>query len=167
MAYGVHCEADRAAGNPIPTWGVMEACRAMSDERTQLQIRDIRTLPFFWIQRALFDTIHPSWRGLVAYNALSYYAARDAATCRNIGIKQLAELVSVSEDTMKRGLDELQKKKAVKVVAKFRTLPKSRQTATESPAASGSTAKHKHRRRQQLPNEYILIDLGTPKEQPI
>lgn len=112
-----------------------------------LRIRDIRTLPFFWIQRTLLDTIKPTWKGLVAYNALAYYAAGESATCKDIGIRVLANRVSVSEDTMKRGLDELGKKKAIRIRSRYRKI--------------------KNGKRQQLPNEYILIDLSTPVTQPI
>jgi len=112
-----------------------------------LRVRDIRTLPFFWIQRALLDVIRPSWKGLLGYNALAYYAAGESGTCKDIGIKLLADRVSVSENTMKRGLDELVKKKAVRMKAHYRKI------------TNGN--------RQQLPNEYVLIDLATSKEQPI
>ena len=45
-------------------------------------VRDIRTVPFFWIQRALLDEIKPTWQGLLAYNALAYYAV--GPKCREI-----------------------------------------------------------------------------------
>jgi hypothetical protein len=112
-----------------------------------VNVRDIRRLPFFWIERALLDSIRPSWKALATYNALAYFAAGDAATCRDIGIRKLAEKVSVSEDTIKRGLAELQEKGAIKIKERYKN------------SANG--------RRQQLPNEYILIDLGPKRKQPI
>lgn len=112
----------------------------------KVRVRDIRTLPFLWIQRALLDTIQPTWKGLVAYNALAYYATGDTATCKDIGIKSLAERVSVSEDTMKRGLEELAEKRAITIRPRYRT---------------------QNGHRQRLPNEYVLIDLAIPKRQPI
>jgi hypothetical protein len=111
-----------------------------------LRVRDIRTLPFFWVQRALLDVIRPSWRGLVAYNSLAYHATDSAV---QISLRQLAQRVSVSEDTMRRGLAELVKKKAIQCRERYKGPKK----------ASGQ--------REQLPNEYILIDLGTPPSQPI
>jgi len=115
-------------------------------QNESVKVRDIRTLPFFWIQRALLDTIKPSWRALLAYNALAYFAAGDTAVCKDVGIRKLAEKVSVSEDTIKRGLDELKQKRAVKVRERF---------------------KNKNGKRHQLPNEYILIDLATERAIPI
>jgi hypothetical protein len=123
--------------------GVMDS----AGKGNTLRVRDIRTLPFLWIQRALLEITRPSWRGLVAYNALAYYAAGEAARCRDIGIKKLADRVGVSEDTMKRGLDELEKKKAIRIKPRF--------------------TKAKNGKHQKLPNEYILIDLETPKHIPI
>lgn len=110
----------------------------VQDER--LKVRDIRTMPFFWIQRALLDFIQPSWQGLIAYNALAYFSME--SKCKQIGIKQLAAKVGVSEDTMKRGLKDLQKKKAIRVKECRRT-------------RGGS--------RVRLPNEYILFDLDQEK----
>lgn len=117
-----------------------------SNPEHKLRVRDIRTLPFFWIQRALLDNIRPNWKGLVAYNALAYYSAGDSGACRDIGIRKLAEKVGVSEDTMKRGLEELENKKAIEIRPRFKT---------------------KNGKRQQLPNEYLLIDLALTPAQPI
>lgn len=110
----------------------------MKTSDNNLRVRDIRTLPFFWIHRALLETIRPSWKGLVTYNALAYYASGSSSRCQDVGIKKIADRVLVSEDTIKRGLEELEKKKAIQVVPRFRT---------------------KNGKRYQLPNEYILIDL--------
>lgn len=114
--------------------------------QNKLRVRDIRTLPFLWIQRALLDVIKPSWKGLVTYTALAYYANSEAGTCRDVGIKALADRVNVSEDTIKRGLAELENKKAIQIKPRF---------------------KIKNGKRFQLPNEYALIDLATPQPQPI
>jgi hypothetical protein len=109
-----------------------------------LRVRDIRSLPFLWIQRALFDTVQPSWRAIVAYNALAYFSSGQAGTCKDISIKRLAEKVAVSEDTIKRGLEELADKKAIRIKARY-----------------------KKGTREQLANEYVLIDLGVPDTAPI
>jgi hypothetical protein len=107
-----------------------------------LRVRDIRTLPFLWIHRALIDVIRPSWKALVAYNALAYHASKtNSGTCKDISIPALGALVSVSEDTMKRGLAELAAKGAIRI-------------------------KPRHKRDgNKLPNDYILIDLSGPREQ--
>lgn len=105
-----------------------------------LRARSLRTLPFFWIHRALLTDKKPSWRAILAYNALAFSISGDGSTCRDVGIKQLAASVGVSEDTMKRGLDELGKCGAVLVKPRSRI---------------------KNGKRQALPNEYVLIDLAT------
>lgn len=101
-----------------------------------VRVRDIRTTPFFWINKALLDVLKPSWQGLITYTALTYFSS--GPTCRNVGIKKLAAKVGVSEDTIKRGLADLEKKKAIRVKKIMRT-------------RGGS--------RQQLPNEYTLLDI--------
>lgn len=116
--------------------------RKTQQDAQQLRVRDIRTLPFVWIQRALYESIRPNWKGILAYNALCYYAAGQSGVCRDIGIKLLADRVGVSVDTMRRGLDELERRKAIKVNARYKT------------KKIGKT--------QQLPNEYILVDLIEP-----
>lgn len=110
--------------------------------QSSIRIRDIRTLPFFWIQRTLLDVVKPhGWRAILAYNALAYYAAGESSACKDVGIKTLATRVCVSEDTMKRGLAELAKIKAIRIKPRFHT---------------------KNGKRVQLPNEYVLIDLQSP-----
>jgi hypothetical protein len=111
-----------------------------------LRVRDIRTLPFFWIQRALIDTIRPTWKGLVAYNALAYYSSGDSGKCRDVSRKVMADRVGVSEDTIVRGLAELEAKKAIKIRPRQRT---------------------KNGKKFHLTHEYILIDLSIQHIQPI
>lgn len=107
-----------------------------------IRIRDIRTLPFFWIQRALLDVVKPNgWRAILAYNALAYYAAGESSACKDVGIRTLAKRVCVSEDTMKRGLAELAKVKAIRIKPRYQL---------------------KNGKRVQLPNDYVLIDLVAP-----
>jgi len=101
-------------------------------------------MPFVWIQRALFEVIRPSSRGYSAYLALSYFAVE--GRCRAHGVKDMARLVDVSEDTIKRGLAELVERGAIVKMKKFKKVGTSR---------------------QQLPNEYVLIDLGTASRDPI
>ena len=113
-----------------------------------IRVRDIRTLPFYWIHRALIERIKPSIRGLVAYNALAYFAsAMGAGVCKEISIPRMAAKFSVSEDTIKRGLRELVEKKAIISKERYKAKLKGK--------------------REQLPNEYILIDLGEQNTQTI
>lgn len=103
-----------------------------------IRLRDTRSLPFFWISKTLLKTYKLSWRGILAYTAVAYYVKTDSSKCENVGIKVLAETVGVSEDTMKRGLAELGKKKVVHIKPQ---------------------ARKKNGKLIQLPNEYILLDL--------
>ena len=109
-----------------------------------VSVRDRRTEPFYKIERALLEVIRPSWKGLVAYNALAYYAINWKII--KVGIRQMAARVGVSEDTMKRGLAELLAKKAIQVRTRV---------------------KIKAGKRMALPNEYILIDLRPESKRSI
>jgi hypothetical protein len=102
----------------------------------QTNIRITRSQPFFWISKQLVQEIKPSWRALVAYNALAYFSISES--CHDISIANMAQEFNVSFDTMRRGLRELRQKKAI-VVKEHRK--------------KGS--------REQLPNEYILVDLAS------
>ena len=51
----------------------------------------------------------------MAYLALKYYSANEARACENISIRTLAKRVNVSEDTMKRGLTELEEKQVIAI----------------------------------------------------
>jgi hypothetical protein len=107
----------------------------------QNNIRITRSQPFFWISKQLVQEIKPSWKALVAYNALAYFSISES--CHDVSIAKMAQEFNVSLDTMRRGLQELRKKKAI---------------AVKEHRKKGS--------REQLPNEYILIDLAG-KPQPI
>jgi hypothetical protein len=106
-----------------------------------VRIRDIRTLPFYLIQYALIDTIRPSVKALVAYNALCYFAAARASTCA-VSLPRMAERFLTSEDSLRRGIAELVEKGAVQKREKFKP-----------------NGRRRGGKREQLPNEYVLIDL--------
>jgi len=116
----------------------------MKAANDRIAVRDLRTMPIVWIQRALFEQVKPTSNGYMAYLALSYFAVE--SKCRHHGIRQMASLVGVSETTMKSGLAELIERKAV---------------------LKRSCWKKTNGTRQALPNEYILIDLGQVNRQPI
>jgi hypothetical protein len=78
----------------------------------------------------------------MAYTALAYFADGRTASC-SVRIKVLADTVGISEDTMKRGLAELAKKKAVRVTAR---------KSKKSKGTSGAGI-------VQLPNQYTLVQL--------
>jgi len=102
----------------------------------QIRIRDTRTLPFFWVPKIFIDAVRPSWRALIAYNALAYFSVSDR--CNGVSISRMAKRFRISQDSMKRGLQELVAAKAV--VLKNH---------------------HDRKKHQQLPNEYILVELAT------
>ena len=77
---------------------------------------------------------------------LAYYADGASGSCRDVALKVLAEKVSTSEDSMRRGLEELVEKKAIRMKARFRM---------------------KNGSRVNLPNEYVLIDLAQEKQEAI
>jgi hypothetical protein len=112
-----------------------------------IRLRDTRSLPFFWISRTLLKTYGLSWRGILAYTALAYFVRADSSKCENVGIKIMAETVGVSEDTMKRGLAELAKKKVIAIKARV--------------------SKRKNGKPIKLPNEYTLLDLKDEIEIPL
>lgn len=106
-----------------------------------LRVTENRTLPFFWISRVLLAKFELSWRAILAYTALAYFAHSADGKVKNIAVKTLAVRVGVSEDTIQRGLAELVKKRAI--------LKRERRSKNKK------TGKH-----VQLPNEYILINLA-------
>lgn len=110
-----------------------------------IRVADRRTLPFYVVPKALLRVHKPSYRAILAYNALAYYSHGEQ--CRDVPVKQLGEIVGVSEDTIKRGLRELEKIKAVAVRKRFRR-------------ADGGN-------RMALPNEYTLVDVPEQTNVPI
>lgn len=105
--------------------------------------RVIRSLPFLWMHMALFDVVKPSYKGILAYTALAYYAHGDrGGTGTTVALKDLAKIVNVSEDTIRRGLAELVKLQAIQIRPRWKEL--------------------KGKKRQQIPNDYVLVDLTAP-----
>lgn len=100
-------------------------------------VTDQRSLPVYFIPRNLLKVYKPNWKAILAYNALAY--ASNGAQCRDVALKDLGELVNLSESSMRRGLKELVTLEAVVMKLRFRK--------TESGGRSA------------LPNEYILVDL--------
>ena len=111
---------------------------------TDIRIRDLRAFPACWIPYELFE-LGCSWRAIATYTGLAYYAS--GATSCDVSIKRIAASVGVSEDTVKRGLKELKEKQAILVQENFRP------ATTHRPQGS----------REQLPNEYFLLELGKRK----
>lgn len=58
---------------------------------------------------------NPTWRAILAYYAIAYYAHNGTRTAENMTMRVMARVAGVSERTMMRGLAELQKKGAIGV----------------------------------------------------
>lgn len=64
--------------------------------------------------------INPSWRAILAYYAIAYYAHNGTRSVENMTVKSLAKIAAVSESTMLRGLNELERKGAISVRSRSR-----------------------------------------------
>lgn len=73
-----------------------------------------RVTPFYWVSKSFLRNLKPSWRAILAYNALAYFAHGESGSCENFSVRTLARLVGVSKDSMLRGLDELEEKGAIR-----------------------------------------------------
>lgn len=111
-----------------------------------LSVRDIRTLPFFWISHVLVTKYNIKGRAYMAYSTLAYLSrGRESISAP---IKVMADIFGMSEDTLKRGLAECEKKKVIRIKKRFKKV-------------SGKLT------RVQLPNEYILLDLKDDSDKPL
>jgi hypothetical protein len=115
-----------------------------------------RTTPFYWISKAILRKHRPSWRALLAYNALAYYAEGSTGSCEHFSLKTLASLVGISKDTLLRGLDELEKKG---LIVRHR---RSKQTTKGRPGSGGKGGS-----RMPLPTLYELTDQTGDSGEPI
>ena len=93
----------------------------MSDRRIKAGKRQI--YPFLMTPKLFFTRFNPTWKATLAYMALEYYASLNSQDCENVSIKTLARIMNVSEDTIKRGLAELEKKGVVKIYKRSRKSP--------------------------------------------
>lgn len=64
--------------------------------------------------------VNPSWRAILAYYAIAYYAHNGTRSVENMTVRSLARVAAVSESTMLRGLEELEKKGAIAVRSRTR-----------------------------------------------
>lgn len=106
-----------------------------------------RHTPFYWISKNLLRNYTPSWRAILAYNALAYYVNGESGSCENFSLKTLAKLVDVSKDTIIKGLAELEQKNVITRRRRSRKGP------------SGEKVP--------LPNLYELVDLNAAHGEPI
>lgn len=82
-----------------------------------------QNLPFYLVPKSLFTTKHPSWRAILAYSALAYYANNGSRSCEAITLRTLARLVDTSKTTIQRGLAELESKGAIKAHRRSKKSP--------------------------------------------
>lgn len=111
----------------------------------ELRVRD-HSYQFLILPKALFK-LEVSVYGLAAYIALKYYAQNSSAACERMSVRTLANLVRISETTMKAALAELEKKGAIRV----------HQRSSKSPKG----------KRIPLPNLYELVNLMPTADDPL
>lgn len=104
-------------------------------------------LPFVMIPKVFFTRYQPSYKAILTFVALKYYASNEAAACEGMSIKTLAARVAISESTLIRGMAELTRKGVVRALKRSR--------------------KSKDRARIPLPNLYELADLQEIGGEPI
>lgn len=80
-------------------------------------------IPFVMVPKPLLNKFHPSWRGILAYMALAYYANTKAGACEGFTAKALGEIVGISPNTFRRGVAELVDKGVVQVRSRSRKGP--------------------------------------------
>jgi hypothetical protein len=112
--------------------------------------RAIRNSPFYCISKGIFR-FNPSWKALLAYNALAYYAEGRSGSCEDFSLKTLAAKVNTSKWTIIRGLEELENKG---IIVRHR---RSKQ----------KKAGEKEGGRIPLPTLYELCDIDSIKGEPI
>lgn len=121
----------------------------MSTEPQSFSVSDERVwkLPYFCIAHVLLTQYKLSSRAFHAYCVLAHVAKGRSSV--NVSIKNLASIPGLSEDTIKRALAECEKKKVIRVKKRFKKTSGKRPT------------------QQQLPNEYILLNLKDSGSDPI
>ena len=114
--------------------------KSVSRQRSPLQ-------PFVLIPKLLYTRYAPSWRAILAFNALAYYANNQAASCEGVTMKTMAARVGIGWQTFLRGVQELERKGVVKV-----------RHRSKKSAKGGKIP---------LPNLYELIDMQPGDAEPI
>jgi hypothetical protein len=117
-------------------------------EQARAQIKNRQQYPFLMIPKAFFTRYEPTYRAILTYTALSYYAENRSGSCEGITLKTLAARVAISESTMMRGMAELVRKEVVTVHRRSRKNPKTGELIP-------------------LPNLYELTDLQPDGTAPI
>lgn len=86
----------------------------------RVRVQDKQAIPFVMIPRAFFRRYRPSWRAILAMNALKFYSSGQSGSCENISIRTLAAIADTSVDTIRRGIEELEEKKLLKTRSRSR-----------------------------------------------
>jgi hypothetical protein len=109
--------------------------------QSQVTIRDRQTYPFIILPKAFF-ALKPSKNAITAYTAIKFYARNDGKSA-DVSIPVMARTVDLSIRSFQYGVQELVKKKALKVLSQGQKLTNGK--------------------RLNLPNIYEILDLH-PKE---
>jgi hypothetical protein len=113
----------RSAGNQGLECGLAHPMNAEISHRSS---QKNPLAPFVLVPKSFLREFKPSWRAIVAYVGLVYYTNNKTRACERIPIRTIAEIASVSEDTIKRGIAELVKKGVIKVRHRSRKGPNGR-----------------------------------------
>ena len=103
--------------------------------------------PFVLIPKAFFTRYEPTWKAVLTYTALKYYADSATQSCEGVTMKTMAKRVGIGWQSFLRGLQELERKELVKIRHRSK--------------------KSERKGRIPLPNLYELVDLPQESNDPI
>jgi len=110
--------------------------------QTGTKATDRQTYPLVMIPKPFYTRYKPSWKAIVAYNAIKFFASSRNSKSTYTTVPAYAAMVNVSLNTFKDGVKELEKKGLVRV--------------------RSHTRKTTNGNRQSLPNEYEILEIpGT------
>jgi hypothetical protein len=109
-------------------------------------IRDRQVYPFVLLPKALF-THRLSLKALGAYTAIKFFASNASGKSEHVSVPTMAALVDLSVDGFRRGVNELVKKKLLRV-------------RRHSKRTSGG-------KKLNLPNVYEILNLHQPEAEKI
>jgi hypothetical protein len=110
----------------------------------KVQITDRQKHPFVMIPKVFFTRFKPSLLAIGAYTAIKYFASNKTGTSEYTSIPTMAALVDLSNNSFKKGVNELVKKGTLRVRHRTRKTPGGNRLA--------------------LPNLYEILDLDDIAE---
>ena len=80
--------------------------------------------PFVLIPKAFFQNFSPGWRAVLAFTALKFFANNSTQSCESVPLRVMARRVGTSEDSLRKGILELERMGVVKTRQRSRRSPK-------------------------------------------